>query len=546
MSSNTTLMDGSKMKRDAGSLSVVRAIARRELGEHLLGARFRLISVTTLILVGLSTLAGTFNYRVQVEQYRMDIERNEQKLHEATTWSEIQPLLVRPPAPLMILNSGFETRDGRVAVASNSQIPANTEDAPVGTPYLARFGEFDVTTVLVYLLGLLAVLLSFDAVSGERERGTLALSFSNSLTRGQVLLGKYLGGMAASALALMASLATAMIVWLVSGVHFPNAAWLRIGLWLIALLLYLSAMFWIGLLVSTLTHRASSSLLVAMLTWFVLVLFIPVVAAFASRQLARSSSSYVLIKEMAKLNKELEDKSAEFKKSLGPPPESDGSSISFEQGVTMNFYSPEAYAWWLKYYGERVRLEREYALQVYQTTKEFQEKDRAQAAWAFKLSALSPVAHIERISNELTGTSRDDTYYFFEAARRYQQTLIAFYDANHLTTQLSWISDDPPNTESPFPKSTGLDKLSNDEESEKTLALGRKLYAQVLADRASGKRSLPINKIPRFDYAPQPVRGALAQVSTSIVALVVINLLGAAAAFLKFRRYDVRLHSAGE
>src|SRR5947199_7232574 len=136
-------------------------------------------------------------------------------------------------------------------------------------------------------------------------------------------------------------------------------------------------MFWIGLLVSTLTHRASSSLLVAMLTWFMLVLFIPVVSAFASRQLARSSSSYVLIKEMAKLDKELEDKSAEFKKTLGPPPESDGSSISFEQGVIMNFYSPEAYAWWLKYYAARVRFEREYALKVYQTTKEFQEKNRA-------------------------------------------------------------------------------------------------------------------------------------------------------------------------
>ena len=124
--------------------------------------------------------------------------------------------------------------------------------------------------------------------------------------------------------------------------------------------------------------------------------------------------------------------------------------------------------------------------------------------------------------------------------------MIDFYDANHLTTQLSWISDDPPNTESPFPKSTGLDKLSNDEESEKTLELGRKLYAQVLAERASGKRSLPINKIPRFDYAPQPVRRALSQVYTSILALLFINLLCAAVGFLKFRRYDVRLRNAGE
>ena len=533
-------MNGSKVKHNPNTLSVVRAIAARELREHLSGARFRLISATTLILVALSTLAGIFNYRVQAEQGQMGLERNEQKLHEATTWSEIQPLLVRPPAPLMILNSGFETRDGRITMASNSQIPAMTEDAPVGAPSLARFGEFDVTTVLVYLLGLLAVLLSFDAVSGERERGTLALSFSNSLTRWQLLLGKYLGGMLALALALAASLVMAIIVWLVSNVHFPGAMWLRITLWFIAILLYLSAMFWIGLLISVLTRRASSSLLVAMLAWFAFVLFIPVVAAFASRQLARPPSSYTLIKDIAMMDKELEDKSAEFKKSLGAPPESDGFAISLEQGVSMNFYSPAAYAWWLKYYEGRVRFEREYAQKVFQETKEFQDQNRAQSDWAFKLAAVSPVAHIERVSNGLTGTSRDDAYYFFEAARRYQQTLVAFYDANHLPTDLSWISDDPPNTPSPFPKTTGLDKLS-DEDSKKTMELGKQLYAEALAERASGKRSLPINKLPRFDYAPQPIGRALAQVSASSCALLLINLICAAAAFLKFRRYDVRL-----
>ncbi|HYJ47475.1 MAG TPA: ABC transporter permease subunit [Pyrinomonadaceae bacterium] len=539
-------MNASKVRRHAGRLAVVRAIAARELREHLLGTRFRLISATTLILVALSTLAGIFNYRLQVEQYQTGIARGEQKLHEATTWSEVQPLLVRPTAPLMILNAGFETREGRIAIASNSQIPAKTEDGPVGTPYLARFGEFDVTTVVVYLLGLLAVLLSFDAVSGEKERGTLALAFSNPLSRGQVLAGKYLGGILALALALVASLLTALLVWVVSGVPFPGEAWPRIGLWLLALLLYLSAMLWIGLLVSVFTGRASSSLLVAMLAWFTLVIFIPVAAAFASRQLVSPPSSYTLSKEISSLDKELEGKSLELKKSLGPQPESEGFAISLEQGVSMNFYTLEAYQWWLRYYEERVRLEREYALKVYQTTREFQEKNRAQAEEAFLLSALSPAAHLERVSNQLTGTSRDDTYYFFEAARRYQQRLIDFYDANHLTTSLSWISDDPPNTESPFPKASALEKGGAGEETKATLELGRKLYAQVLDERASGKRSLPVNTIPRFDYSPQGIGRGIRRVSASIAALLLINLLCAAVTYWKFGRYDVRISAAGE
>jgi len=520
--------------------SVVRAIAARELREHLLSARLILILATTLALVVISTLAGIFNYRVQAEQYRLAVARAEQKLREATTWSDLQTILVRPPAPLMILNAGFEARDGRIAVAANSQIPANTEDSPVGTPYLARFSGFDTTTVIVYLLGLLAILLSFDAVSGEKEQGTLALSFSNALTRWQVFLGKYLGGMAALALSLAISLAAVLVVWLVSGVRLPTTAWPRAGLWFVALLLYLSAMFLIGLLVSVLTKRADVSLLVGMLTWFVLVIFIPVVAPFAATQLARSPSSFALNKEMVRLDEELERKSDEVKKALGTPPESEGVSVSLEQGVSMNFYTPEAYEWWLKYYSERARLEREYAVEVYQKFKEYQDQNRAQAELAFKLSSLSPVAHLERVADELTGTSRDDINRFLAAAGSYRQDLINFYDVNHLTTSLRWITDDPPGTESPFPREEKLGKKADSEEMQKVMEQGRALYEQVLAERKSGKRALPVKDLPRFDYAPQTVSQALGRVYTSIIALFIINLVCATIAFIRFRRYDVR------
>ncbi|HEV7377548.1 MAG TPA: ABC transporter permease subunit [Pyrinomonadaceae bacterium] len=529
------------LTRSTGNaVSIVLAIAARELREHLLSARLMMILATTLALVVLSTLAGIFNYRVQAEQYRMAAARAEQKLREATTWSDLQPILVRPPAPLMILNAGFEARDGRIAVASNSQIPASTEDSPVGTPYLARFSGFDTTTVIVYLLGLLAILLSFDAVSGEKEKGTLALSFSNALTRPAFFLGKYWGGMAALTLSLAISLAAVLVVWLVSGVRLPASSWPRVGLWFVALLLYLSAMFLIGLLISVLTKRAAVSLLVGMLTWFVLVIFIPVVAPFAASQLARSPSSFALEKEVVRLDEELERKSDEVKKALGKPPESEGVSVSLEQGVSMNFYTPEAYEWWLKYYSERARLEREYAVEVYQRFKEYQDRNRAQAELAFRLSSLSPVAHLERVADELTGTSRDDINHFLAAAVRYRQDLINFYDANHLTTSLSWITDDSPGTEWPFPKDEKLGKKADSEEMQKVMELGRTLYEQVLAERKNGKRALPIKDLPRFGYVPQSVPQALGSVYTSIAALFIINLACATIAFLGFRRYDVR------
>jgi ABC-type transport system involved in multi-copper enzyme maturation permease subunit len=338
----------------------------------------------------------------------------------------------------------------------------------------------------------------------------------------------------------LTSLGAVLVVWLLSGVHLPRAAWGRVGLWFVALLLYLSAMFLIGLLVSVNTKRADVSLLVGMLTWFVLVIFIPVVAPFAARQLARSPSSFALGKEIVRLDEELERKSDEVRKALGTPPESEGVSVSLEQGVSMNFYTPEAYDWWLKYYSERARLEREYAVEMYQKLKNFLGQNRAQAELAFKLSSLSPVAHLERVANELTGTSRDDFNHFLAAATTYRQDLINFYDAHHLTTSLRWITDDPPGTESPFPREEGLGKKADSAEMQKVMEQGRTLYEQLLAERKSGKRALPTQDLPRFDYAPQPVPQALGRVKTSIIALFIINLICATIGFLRFRRYDVR------
>ncbi|MDR1075396.1 MAG: ABC transporter permease [Xanthomonadaceae bacterium] len=59
-----------------------------------------------------------------------------------------------------------------------------------------------LTSLTIYLVPLIALLLGFDAIVGERERGTLDLLLSMPLTRAEILLGKYVG------LALALTLAT--------------------------------------------------------------------------------------------------------------------------------------------------------------------------------------------------------------------------------------------------------------------------------------------------------------------------------------------------
>lgn len=60
------------------------------------------------------------------------------------------------------------------------------------------FRNVDVTvaslvSLVIYLVPLIALILGYDAIVGERERGSLELMLSMPITRFEILLGKYLG-----------------------------------------------------------------------------------------------------------------------------------------------------------------------------------------------------------------------------------------------------------------------------------------------------------------------------------------------------------------
>ena len=72
-----------------------------------------------------------------------------------------------------------------------------------------------ITTLSVYLIPLIGLLLSFDAIAGEAERGTLALSLTYPLSRGEILVGKFTAHLSvlAFAIAVGLGLTVVLIVW---------------------------------------------------------------------------------------------------------------------------------------------------------------------------------------------------------------------------------------------------------------------------------------------------------------------------------------------
>jgi len=91
--------------------------------------------------------------------------------------------------------------------------------APTGTlgVDMLTVSVSSMTTLAVYLAPLLALMMAFDTIAGERDRGTLGLLLTYPAGRGEILMGKFLAHLAALGIATTIGLGTAGVVAALSG-----------------------------------------------------------------------------------------------------------------------------------------------------------------------------------------------------------------------------------------------------------------------------------------------------------------------------------------
>ena len=144
--------------------------------------------------------------------------------------------------------------------------------APTGTlgvdPLIVAVSS--ITTLSVYLVPLIGLLLSFDAIAGETERGTLALSLTYPLSRAEILIGKFLAHFAVLALAVAVGLAltATLTAWQHGAANLSFAPLLRLFFTSLALG---SAFLGMGYTVSSLVRQPSVASGIVIVIWLVCV-----------------------------------------------------------------------------------------------------------------------------------------------------------------------------------------------------------------------------------------------------------------------------------
>jgi ABC-type transport system involved in multi-copper enzyme maturation permease subunit len=194
------------------------------------------------------------------------------------------PIAIIRPTPLAIFAKGLEENICRSHEGDDGEIKVSSKPQSLNNLF-KLFTTPDLLYVVKVILSLCAMLFAFDIICGEKEIGTLRQSLSNSLKRPILIIGEWVGGFISFIVPFFIAVLLGTIFVTLSPMVDMNAQdWAKLGLFLLSAVFYLAAFFSLGLLISCLTHRSSTSLVISLFVWAMLVFLIPNLGNILARQ----------------------------------------------------------------------------------------------------------------------------------------------------------------------------------------------------------------------------------------------------------------------
>ena len=144
--------------------------------------------------------------------------------------------------------------------------------APTGS---VRVSDLDITvtslaSLSVYLIPLIALMLSFDALVGEFERGTMMLLLTYPVSRWQVIMGKFLGHALILFIAIFAGYGGAFLIMILF-TGGGTEGWQAYGMMMFSSLILGAVFIALGYLVSVLVKERATAAGMAIGLWLVFV-----------------------------------------------------------------------------------------------------------------------------------------------------------------------------------------------------------------------------------------------------------------------------------
>ena len=481
-------------------------IAKREILDNLTRFRFALtVVLVTALMVMNAVLFVSSQYPRRIAEYSQDINAATESMKKrSANLGELAVSgpgdLYKKPSPLGFIATGADAKlpkrvtanasSGSNWTASNFHYSHSnnwwleySQDVFQKNDALPNFTELDWTFIIGLVMSFMAILFTYDAISEERETGTLSLLMSNAVSRATVLLAKFLGAFLTLILPLLIGILLNLLIVNASElVSLGGSEWARIGIIFVVSAIYISIFLWLGLFISSQFANSSSSLLTLLLIWIVFVVLIPntmgVLTSDFQQIPSRSEASQ--LKE-AKLD-EIHERYWKDRKlfQFGSPSD--------------NPPNIEALRTWAGYLTERADAKSRF-------DDAHLDKQFAQVAFTQQITRLSPAALYKYALESLSGTGFARHKRFIQQARRHRKQFVDFIQ-----------SEDRADSES---------------------------YHVYLVKEGLSQKPVAFNSIPKFSEKLTvgiTFKGAL----LDLMLLVSLALLLFMAAILAFLRSDVK------
>jgi ABC-type transport system involved in multi-copper enzyme maturation permease subunit len=528
-------------------------LIKKETLENILTLRFLIGFVACTLLFGITTTVLVNDFKVELEIANAANREVETQIEGWTVFSQVRPTAIITPSPLTVFGSKAGARWGTRMLISQTRIPAVASDE-VGegqsADFLGMFRGLDFADVVQVCISLLAILLTFDAISGEKERASLRQILSNPVGRTKLVISKFLGAVIALVPIVVFGFGAAILVFhLLSPVGFSAADWGKIGLTLVLILLYGAAFVAAGLLISTLTHSSPTSLAVSMLFWIVIILVIPNAIGLFVSEMGFDTDIRGLASNLDKLASEhgktveslfpgdlpFRDHQAVFYTSSG--------GESYEGRILFRMMGANATNNVLSKLPDIIRDQSDYATKRFGFENEFIQRRFEKAALISNLQRISPASVFSCAANAVTGMGISGYKHFIAETRRYRQELLSYIDGKGGFTTKRYFTDDYPGGPvddllAMFEKMTAMEQLVYFQTHQQELmALLPDIIENVENDP---RRKLDLSDMPRFRSQPIELQESLTAASLDILLLVVFTAACLVLSYVRFLFYDVR------
>ncbi|MFC1714197.1 ABC transporter permease [Candidatus Poribacteria bacterium] len=258
-------------------------IVAREFLDSLISLRFIISTVLCIFLITSVVYVSTDDYVDRLKDHDSAVAA-----HKEDRMREYSPKLFRKPQPLGVFSEGMDKRVGKVVEIRSWDSPfVASEYGWYGreAEYMASFASIDVAFVIRFILSLLAVFLTYDAIAGERESGLIKLVLSNPVSRSSFLVGKLLGRLLCVLIPLVLGAIIALLFFLANpSLHLSSVDWARIGIFFGVALIYVSLFLCLGLAVSAAVRSSASSLIILLTVWIMAVAVHPVLSVLTAEK----------------------------------------------------------------------------------------------------------------------------------------------------------------------------------------------------------------------------------------------------------------------